>query len=264
MAQSPEERHIARVILTGIKPTGNLHLGNYVGMVRPLRTLAEGADTVFLFIANYHALNSLRDPQALLSYTYDIAAALLSLGFDRDNVIIFRQSDVPETFELATVLSAVTPKGLINRAHAYKAAVDRNEKEGKEDLDAGINMGLYTYPILMAADILLYGTDIVPVGRDQVQHVEFARDIAGSFNHLFGETFKLPRHLVTEEAAAIPGVDGRKMSKSYGNVIPIFADEMTIRREVMGIVTDSQLPAEPKDPEGNRRLSDLQGTLRRE
>src|SRR5262245_56694419 len=241
---------MARVVLTGIKPTGSPHVGNYVGMIRPVQVLAEGADTVFLFIANYHALNSLRDSAELASYSYEIAATLLALGLERENVVLFRQSDVPETFELATILAAATPKGLMDRAHAYKAAVDRNAKEGREDVDAGVNMGLYTYPILMAADILLYGTDIVPVGRDQVQHVEFARDIAGHFNRLFGETFKLPAHQVREEAAAIPGLDGRKMSKSYGNVVHVFADEKTIRGEVMRIVTDSRLPAEPKDPDG--------------
>jgi tryptophanyl-tRNA synthetase len=238
-----------QAILTGIKPTGRPHLGNYVGMIRPTIDLIKansGALNV-LFIANYHALNTINDPGQLRDHTYDIAASLLACGLDTAQTIFYRQSDVAEIFELAAIIASVTPKGLMNRAHAYKAAVDRNRSEGLTDVDVGINMGLYTYPILMAADILLFDADVVPVGKDQVQHVEFARDIAGYFNRAYGPgVLKLPRHVVQPDAAAIPGIDGRKMSKSYGNTIPLFASAQEIEKLVRRVKTDARRPEESK------------------
>ena len=236
-------------VLTGIKPTGTLHLGNYVGAMKPALKLVNNAEDCFLFVADYHALNSLRDKALLRDYSYQIAAAYLALGLDTDKVTFYRQSDIPEIFELTTILSAITPKGHMNRAHAYKAMVDRNTELGKKDVDEDVNMGLYTYPILMAADILIADADLVPVGKDQFQHVEIARDIAGSFNHLFGETLVLPEHYVQENAATIPGQDGRKMSKSYNNIIPLFEEPKRRKKMIMKIVTDTKLPEEPKDPD---------------
>lgn len=235
-------------VLTGIKPTGELHLGNYVGAMKPALSLVNSAQDCFLFVADYHALNALRDKQALKRYSHQITAAYLALGLDTDRVVFYRQSDIPEIFELTTILSAVTPKGLMNRAHAYKAMLDKNTEIGKKDLDDGVNMGLYTYPILMAADILIADANIVPVGKDQIQHVEMTRDIAGSFNHLFGETLVLPTHQVQEHGASIPGLDGQKMSKSYNNTIPLFEEANRRKKLIMKIVTDSKLPEEPKDP----------------
>ena len=236
-------------VLTGIKPTGTLHLGNYVGAMKPALKLVNNADDCFLFVADYHALNALRDKQQLRDYSYQIAAAYLALGLDTEKVTFYRQSDIPEIFELTTILSAITPKGHMNRAHAYKAMIDKNTELGKKDVDEGVNMGLYTYPILMAADILIADADLVPVGKDQFQHVEIARDIAGSFNHLFGDTFVLPEHYVQDHAATIPGQDGRKMSKSYNNIIPLFEAPKRRKKMIMKIVTDSKLPEEPKDPD---------------
>jgi tryptophanyl-tRNA synthetase len=234
--------------LSGIKPTGVLHLGNYLGMIRPALALAERSDRSYYFIADYHALNLLRDSNALRRLTLDVAATLLALGLDSTHTVMYRQSDVPETFELATILAAVTPKGAMNRAHAYKATVAANEEAGRAP-DEGVNMGLYTYPVLMAADILLMEAGAVPVGRDQVQHVEIARDIAASFNGLFGDTLRLPAASIDAAVEVIPGLDGRKMSKSAGNVIPLFADEPEVRRLVARIRTDSRRPEEPKDPD---------------
>ena len=239
-----------KTILTGVKPTGAPHLGNYVGAIRPAIRLAEGAGRSFLFIADYHALNAVHDPKALREDCYQVAACWLALGLDAAKTVFYRQSDVPEIFELATLLTSVTPKGLMDRSHAYKAAVDKNRESGR-DVDADVNMGLYTYPILMAADILIADTHIVPVGKDQVQHVEFARDIAGYFNTIYGPVFTLPEHQVEKTGAAIPGLDGRKMSKSYGNHIPVFMEPAARRKLIMKIVTDSKLPAEPKNPDDN-------------
>jgi len=240
-----------KILLSGIKPTGSPHLGNYIGMIQPALDLANNHEEylTLLFIADYHALNTIRDGAKMRSYTYDMAATMLALGLNPENMAFFRQSDIPEVFELTTILSAVTPKGLMNRAHAYKAAIAKNTEKGEQDIDAGINMGLYTYPLLMASDILLYNSDVVPVGKDQIQHVEFARDIAGSFNYLFGNVLKLPEYFVKETAASIPGLDGQKMSKSYGNTIPIFEESNKLRKLIMRIVTDSKLPEEPKNPE---------------
>ena len=207
-----------KIVLTGIKPTGTPHLGNYVAALKPLIEMAKTNKT-FVFIADLHALNIIHDPKLIRQHTYEIAAILVALGLNLDNAVLFRQSDVVQVSQLTTMLMNVTPKGLMNRAHSYKAAVDKNTATGA-DADAGINMGLYTYPILMAADILLYNSDIVPVGADQKQHVEFARDIAG-----------------------------RKMSKSYDNVIPLFAPESELKKKIMRIITDSKLPEEPKNPD---------------
>ncbi|MBU6474498.1 MAG: tryptophan--tRNA ligase [Alphaproteobacteria bacterium] len=241
----------AKTILTGVKPTGAPHIGNYIGAIRPALELAAAHEKSFLFIADYHALNAVRDPAALKRDSYEVAACWLALGLDPAKTVFYRQSDVPEIFELTQLLAAVTPKGLMDRAHSYKAAVDKNREAGR-DADADVNMGLYTYPILMAADILAMDTDIVPVGKDQVQHIEFARDMAGYFNNTFKEAFKLPEYrLAGETGAILPGLDGRKMSKSYGNHIPVFIDSRARRKLVMKIVTDSKLPEEPKDPDNN-------------
>lgn len=242
-------------VLTGIKPTGRPHLGNYLGMIQPAlddMTRNKGADN-YLFIADIHSIGGVMDAALMRDYTYDMAASLLASGLDPAAVTMFRESDVPEITELSAYLMHVTPKGLMNRAHAYKASLDQNREKGNtgDDQDIGINMGLYTYPILMAADILAFGTTHVPVGSDQVQHVEFARDIAGYFNNAFGPTFKLPDHQVRPNVAIVPGLDGRKMSKSYNNHIPIFDDAKTITTLVKKIVTDSLRPEEPKDPETN-------------
>lgn len=234
-----------KIVLTGIKPTGTPHLGNYVGALKPLVEMSHSNKT-FMFIADLHALNFVRDPKLIRGHTYEIAAILMALGLDLNNAVLFRQSDIVQVYQLSTLLMNVTPKGLMNRAHSYKAAMDKNAAAGL-DMDAGVNMGLYTYPILMAADILLYGSDEVPVGADQKQHVEFARDIAGYFNNMYGETFKMPVPVIGRETGVIPGLDGRKMSKSYDNTIPLFAPESELKKKIMRIITDSKSPDEPKD-----------------
>ncbi|MGH3519387.1 MAG: tryptophan--tRNA ligase [Haloechinothrix sp.] len=239
------------VSLTGIKPTGEPHLGNYVGAIGPALRLAETYESIY-FIADYHALTTIRDPELLRHYTRSVAAGWVACGLDPERTIFYRQSDVPEIFELTWLLSCVTAKGLMNRAHAYKAARDRNREAGQDD-DAGVNMGLYLYPVLMAADILIMDSDVVPVGRDQAQHVEYAADIAGTFNHIYGDRykFKVPRAITpeAETGAVLPGLDGRKMSKSYDNTIPLFAPEAKLRKLVRRIVTDSTPPEEPKNPD---------------
>jgi len=236
-----------KIVLTGIKPTGTPHMGNYVGALKPLVELSHSNKT-YMFIADLHALNTIRDADALRFHTYEIAAILIALGLDLNNAVLFRQSDIAQVPQLAGMLMNVTPKGLMNRAHSYKAATDKNAAAGL-DTDAGINMGLYTYPILMAADILLYNSDIVPVGADQKQHVEFARDIAGYFNNIYGDTFKLPVPVIGHDTGVIPGLDGRKMSKSYDNIIPLFAPVSELKKKIMRIITDSKLPEEPKNPD---------------
>jgi tryptophanyl-tRNA synthetase len=241
---------MGKTILTGVKPTGAPHIGNAIGAIKPALTLARSHESSYLFIADYHALNTVRDPAALKKDTYEVAATWLALGLDPAKTVFYRQSDVPEEFELVTILTAVTPKGLMDRAHAYKAAVDKNREEAR-DPDHDINMGLYTYPILMAMDILQMQADIVPVGKDQVQHIEFARDMAGYFNNTFKNVFKLPEYQLEKTGALLPGIDGRKMSKSYNNHIPVFMDSKARRKLVMKIVTDSKLPAEPKTPDDN-------------
>jgi tryptophanyl-tRNA synthetase len=250
-----------KVSLTGIKPTGEPHLGNLIGAIRPALALADQYEAMY-FIADYHALTALRDPNLLRHYSRSVAATWIAAGLDPDRITMYRQSDVPETFELAWVLSCVTSKGLMNRAHAYKAARDKNAEAGKDELDAGINMGLYNYPILMAADILVMDSDVVPVGKDQSQHVEYAADIAGSFNHLFGEHFKLkiPKLVVPEADAGktLPGIDGRKMSKSYGNTIPVFVSESQLKSLVRRIPTDSTPVEEPKYPDSSTAFQILE------
>ena len=236
-----------KIILTGIKPTGTPHIGNYIGALKPLVEMSKKNRT-YMFIADLHALNTIHDAAIIKQHTYEIAAMLIALGLDLKNAVLFRQSDIVQVYQLATLLTNVTPKGLMNRAHSYKAMVEKNTAAG-EDIDAGVNMGLYTYPILMAADILLYDTDIVPVGADQKQHVEFARDIAGYFNNIYGELFKLPEPVIGESTGIIPGLDGRKMSKSYDNTIPLFAPESELKKKIMRIITDSKTPDEPKNPD---------------
>jgi tryptophanyl-tRNA synthetase len=239
--------NINRIALSGIKPTGIPHLGNYLGMIRPALDLAKDY-RAFYFIADAHALNQLHDAAELDRLIFEVAATLLALGLNPEHVTFFRQSDIAEIFELAIILAAATPKGLLNRAHAYKAAVDANLAAGR-DGDAGINMGLFTYPILMAADILLFGSHAVPVGEDQRQHVEIAQDIAQAFNRAYGDVLTVPEAVIGESIADIPGTDGRKMSKSYDNIIPIFAPPEELLKYIMGMVTDSRPPQQPKDPE---------------
>ncbi|MBR4891559.1 MAG: tryptophan--tRNA ligase [Alphaproteobacteria bacterium] len=236
-----------QTVLTGIKPTGTPHIANYVGALKPLIEQSKTQKT-FMFIADLHALNLIHDAKQIRQYTHEIAAMLVALGLNMDNAILFRQSDVEEIYHLNTLLMNVTPKGLMNRAHSYKAAMDKNIANG-DDVDAGVNMGLYTYPILMTADILLYDSDIVPVGADQKQHVEFARDIAGYFNKIYGEIFKLPTPVIGRETGLIPGLDGRKMSKSYDNTIPLMAPEKELKKKIMRIITDSKTPEDVKDPD---------------
>jgi tryptophanyl-tRNA synthetase len=238
------------IVLTGITTTGTPHLGNYVGAIRPAIEASRDPNVLpFYFLADYHALIKCQQPERIRRSTLEIAATWLALGLDTDNAVFYRQSDIPEVTELAWILSCVTAKGLMNRAHAYKAAVAENLEKGEQDPDKGITMGLYCYPILMAADILLFKAKKIPVGKDQVQHIEMARDIAARFNHLYGEHFVLPEAVIREETAVLKGLDGRKMSKSYDNTIPIFAPEKTLRKLILKIKTNS-LPAEaPKDPD---------------
>ncbi|MBQ6110705.1 MAG: tryptophan--tRNA ligase [Alphaproteobacteria bacterium] len=236
-----------KIVLTGIKPTGIPHLGNYVGALKPLIELANNYKT-YIFIADLHALNSIKDAKLIKQYSYEIAALMIALGLNLDNAVLFRQSDIMGVYQLSNFLMNVTPKGLMNRAHSYKAMVEKNT-EANLDIDSGVNMGLYTYPILMAADILLYNSDVVPVGADQKQHVEFARDIAGYFNNTYGETFKLPEPIIGETNGIIPGLDGRKMSKSYDNTIPVFVTESELKKKIMRIITDSKTPEESKNPD---------------
>ena len=236
-----------QIALTGLKPSGSPHIGNYLGMLKPSLELAEKFQALY-FIPDYHALTTVRDRKQLADLTYQAAATWLALGLNPDKGIIYRQSDIPEVFELAWVLSCFTTKGLLNRAHAYKAIVDDNIAEGREE-DKNINAGLFTYPVLMAADILLFGTHIVPVGFDQQQHLEITRDVALTFNGNYGDVLVIPQAAIREDVMTIPGIDGRKMSKSYNNVIPIFAPANEVRKPVMRIVTDSKRPEEPKDPD---------------
>ena len=237
------------ISLTGIKPTGNPHIGNYFGMYKPAIALTEKYLGLY-FVADLHALTTTPDRKDLQQLIYEVAAGWLALGLDAENSVFFRQSDIPEIPECAWILACLTSKGLMNRAHAYKAAVDKN-LEAERDTDFGVNMGLYNYPVLMAADILLYDSDVVPVGLDQKQHIEIARDIAENFNRTYGKTLKLPEGIYNKDMQDVPGTDGRKMSKSYGNTIPIFADDKTLRKQVMRIVTDSRAPEEPKNPDGD-------------
>jgi tryptophanyl-tRNA synthetase len=239
----------ARRVLTGITTSGTPHLGNYVGAMRPAIAASRqpGVES-FYFLADYHALIHVPDPERVQRSTLEIAAAWLAAGLDAKKVLFYRQSDIPEVPELTWLLACVTGKGLLNRAHAYKAAMERN-RAGGADSDAGVSMGLFMYPVLMAADILLFKANAVPVGRDQVQHIEMARDIAASFNRRYGKHLVLPEALVDEPVAILPGLDGRKMSKSYGNSIPLFATPAEMKKRIFAIVTDSRVPGEPKDSE---------------
>jgi tryptophanyl-tRNA synthetase len=239
-------------VLTGITTTGTPHIGNYVGAIKPsVESSSGGESRSFFFLADYHSLVKSYDPEQIARSTLEIAASWLAAGLDPERVVLYRQSDVPQIMELAWILTCMTAKGLMNRAHAYKAAVAENEAAKNADPDKGITMGLYCYPILMAADILMFNADKVPVGKDQKQHVEMARDIAARFNHHFGETFTLPEAVIDEHTAVLPGLDGRKMSKSYGNTIPMFLSEKQLRKSIMKIKTNSQEPGEPKDPEAS-------------
>ncbi len=238
-----------RRVLTGITTTGSPHLGNYVGAIRPAIAASRDAGVEsFYFLADYHALVKCQDPLRIQTSTLEIAASWLALGLDAERTFFYRQSDIPEIPELTWLLTCVAGKGLLNRAHAYKGSVDANIAEGN-DPDAGISMGLFNYPVLMAADILAFNAHLVPVGRDQIQHIEIARDLAQRFNHLYGEHFTLPEALIEETSAILPGLDGRKMSKSYDNTIPLWLDEAALRKAIMGIVTNSQAPGEAKDPD---------------
>lgn len=246
-AMSEQNSDKKKVSLTGIKPTGIPHLGNFLGSIQPALELAQSTHAVY-FIADLHALTTIRDGKTLKDLSYKLAATWLACGLDPEKVIFFRQSDVPELSELNWYLSCYTAKGLLNRAHAFKAKVDQNQAEGK-DPEEGINAGLFGYPTLMAADILMFKSDLVPVGQDQKQHVEIARDIASAFNFVHGNVFTLPEPMIQESVKTVPGIDGRKMSKSYENEIPIFAPKNEIKKKVMRIVTDSLRPEDPKDPD---------------
>ncbi len=238
-------------VLTGITTSGTPHLGNYVGAIRPALAAARAPGTEsFYFLADYHALIKVQQPARVQRSTLEIAAAWLACGLDPQQVWFYRQSDIPEIPELTWLLTCVAGKGLLNRAHAYKAAVDKNREAGEDD-DAGINAGLFMYPVLMAADILLFNANRVPVGRDQVQHIEMARDFGQRFNHLYGEHFTLPEAVIDEQVATLPGLDGRKMSKSYDNTIPLFAPREQLRKLIASIKTDSRAPGEPKDTAGS-------------
>lgn len=239
------------IVLTGITTTGTPHLGNYVGAIRPAITASKDANVApFYFLADYHALIKCQEPERVRQSSREIAATWLALGLDTSNAVFYRQSDVPEILELSWMLTCVAAKGLMNRAHAYKAAVADNEQSGESDADKGITMGLFSYPILMAADILMFNADKVPVGKDQIQHIEMARDIAARFNHIYGEHFVLPEALLEEHGATLTGLDGRKMSKSYNNTIPLFEPEKKLRKLINKIKTNSLEPGEPKDPDG--------------
>jgi tryptophanyl-tRNA synthetase len=240
-----------KTLLSGIKPTGRPHLGNYLGMLKPCLDLAANPDfRSFLFIADYHALNFIQDKALMKDLIFEVALSYLALGLDPQKTMFYRQSDIPEIFELSLILDCVCPKGFMNRAHAYKAVVDKNVSEGRE-ADDGVNMGLFNYPVLMAADILMFNVDCVPVGKDQVQHIEYTRDLAIKFNNIFGKTFKIPEPFLKDDVATLPGLDGRKMSKSYGNTIPLFEPDNRIKKIINSIKTDCKGASEPKETEGN-------------
>jgi len=238
-------------VLTGITTSGTPHLGNYVGAIRPAIAASRTAGVEsFYFLADYHALIKVDEPARIQRSTLEIAASWIACGLDPERVTFYRQSDVPEIPELTWFLTCVCGKGLLNRAHAYKASVDKNNAAGV-DPDSDVTAGLFMYPVLMAADILMFNAHRVPVGRDQIQHIEMARDIAASFNHLYGEHFVLPEAQIEESVATLPGLDGRKMSKSYDNTIPLFAPREQLKKLIAGIKTDSRAPGEPKDTEGS-------------
>lgn len=238
------------IFLTGITATGTPHIGNYVGAIRPSVAASKDPEKKnYYFLADFHALAKSEDPDMISQSTLEIAAAWLALGMDTKNSVFYRQSDIPEIPELTWILTSVTAKGLMNRAHSYKAAVQANVEGENRDPDKGVTMALYSYPILMAADILMFKATKVPVGRDQKQHVEMARDIAQRFNHHFGDVFVLPDPVIDDHTAVLAGLDGRKMSKSYNNTIPLFAPEKMFRKLIMKIKTNSLEPGEAKDIE---------------
>lgn len=231
-------------ILSGIQPSGTLHLGNYFGMMKPAIELQDQGEAYY-FIANYHSMTSLTDPEARRKNTINVALDFLACGLDPKRSFFFRQSDVPEVTELTWILSNVTPMGLLERCHSYKDKIARGISP---------NHGLFAYPVLMAADILIYDSNIVPVGKDQKQHVEVTRDIAIKFNELYGQTFVVPEPRIREEVASVPGIDGQKMSKSYGNAIEIFGDEKVLRKRIMSMTMDSRTPQEPK-PDAEKNIA---------
>lgn len=236
--------------LTGITTTGTPHLGNYVGAIRPAIDSVSDDTESFFFLADLHALIKCQDPARIQQSRLEIAATWLALGLDTSKAVFYRQSDIPEISELTWILNCVTAKGLLNRAHAYKAAVDSNIAE-QQDPDYAVTMGLFEYPVLMAADILMFNAQKVPVGRDQIQHIEMTRDIAGRFNHIFGETFVLPEAVIDDKVAVLQGLDGRKMSKSYDNTIPLFLPEKKFRKHINKIKTNLLEPGDPKDPDNS-------------
>ena len=240
-----------KTVLTGIKPTGDIHLGNLLGAIRPAIDMSKDSthDRALYFIADAHALTALKDPKLFNQYVYEVAATWVALGLDTSKAIFFKQSDVKEVFELNWMLGCMTPKGDMNRAHSYKDRVQKNTEE-RRDIDHGVNIGLYTYPVLMSADILLYDTNHVPVGKDQIQHVEIARSIAGRCNEYFGAgTLVEPQEVIQKSGSYIPGLDGRKMSKSYGNIIPLWGTEKKLKKAINKIVTDTSAPENAKDPD---------------
>jgi tryptophanyl-tRNA synthetase len=236
-------------ILSGIQPSGALHLGNYFGMMRPAIELQSQGEAYY-FIANYHSMTTLTDAVERRKNSLDVALDFLACGLDPQKSVFWKQSDVPEVAELTWLLTTVTPMGLLQKCTSYK---DKKARLAEDDLDR-VNHGLFAYPVLMAADILIFDSNIVPVGRDQKQHVEVTRDIAIKFNHLYGNTFVIPEPQIREEVAVVPGTDGQKMSKSYGNALEIFSEEKALRKKIMGILMDSRTPAEPK-PDADRNLA---------
>jgi len=240
------------IFLTGITTTGTPHIGNYVGAIRPgIAASKDSAIRNYYFLADFHALAKAEDPERIMRSSLEISAAWLALGLDTDNAVFYRQSDIPEIPQLTWILTCMTAKGLMNRAHSYKAQVQANVDGGSKDPDKGINMALYSYPILMAADILMFKATKVPVGRDQKQHVEMTRDIAQRFNHHYGDILVIPESVIGDDTAVLTGLDGRKMSKSYDNTIPLFAEEKRLRKLIMKIKTNSLEPGEPKDINGS-------------
>jgi tryptophanyl-tRNA synthetase len=239
-----------KTVLTGITTTGTPHIGNYLGAIKPAIEASEKSQfESYFFLADYHALIKCHDPERVARSSREIAATWLAMGLDTDKATFYRQSDIPEITELSWILTCMTSKGLMNRSHAYKASVDANQEQGKSELDDGVTMGLFCYPMLMAADILMFNADIVPVGKDQIQHIEMTRDIAGRFNSTYNKLFTLPDAQVDEETQLIPGLDGRKMSKSYDNTLPLFCESDQLFKLIKQIDTDSKQPGEAKDPD---------------
>lgn len=240
-----------QTVLTGITTTGTPHIGNYLGAIKPAIEASQNSNlSSYFFLADFHALIKCHDPERVARSTREIAATWLALGLDTDKATFYRQTDIPEITELTWILTCMTSKGLMNRSHAYKASVDANREAGKQD-DDDVTMGLFSYPILMAADILMFNAGIIPVGKDQIQHIEMARDIAGRFNHTYGTLFHLPEAQVDEQTQLIPGLDGRKMSKSYDNTIPLFASSDDLYKLIKQIKTDAKEPGEPKDADSS-------------